>query len=235
MWTNTPRLIQSQLEQRFWWALPRSAHAVHFSSVSRLSSPSGLHCERLRCPDHISDHSLPRSKAKGGALKGSGRNAGSGALVRVMFPDKSIGNIDDEERESMRRNWPGAHDRELDSRILNLRILYDWPALKSVMHICPGSSADTFKLNDLFNLLDMHGPLGFGVRAPDPPEQGGEQFFDARRLIGATNALRVAGVTTISEFFQPDHNFLDATQNSLSRLPSGGRVRLARTASRAAV
>ena len=77
MWTNTPRLIQSQLEQRFWWALPRSSHAVHFSSVSRLSS-SGLHCERLRCPDHISDRSLPRSKAKGWALKGSGRNAGSG-------------------------------------------------------------------------------------------------------------------------------------------------------------
>src|ERR1035437_9049526 len=93
MWTNTPRLIQSQLEQRFWWALPRSAPAVLFSSVSRLSSPSGLHCERLRCPDHISDRSLPRSKAKGWALKGSGRNAGSGALVRVLFPDKSIGNL----------------------------------------------------------------------------------------------------------------------------------------------
>jgi hypothetical protein len=103
---------------------------------------------------------------------------------------KSIGNIDDGERESMRRNWPGAHDKELDGRILHLRILYDWPALKSVVHICPGSSAGTFKLNDLFNLLDMHGPLGFGVRAPVPFEGGG-QFFDARRLIGAKNALRM--------------------------------------------
>lgn len=103
---------------------------------------------------------------------------------------KSIGNIDDGERESMRRNWPGAHDKELDGRILYLRILYDWPALKSVVHICPGSSAGTFKLNDLFNLLDMHGPLGFGVRAPVPFEGGG-QFFDARRLIGAKNALRM--------------------------------------------
>ena len=97
---------------------------------------------------------------------------------------KSIGNIDDGERESMRRNWPEAHNKELDGRILHLRILYDWPALKSVVHICPGSSAGTFKLNDLFNLLDMHGPLGFGVRAPVPFEGGG-QFFDARRLIGA--------------------------------------------------
>ena len=90
----------------------------------------------------------------------------------------------------MRRNWPAADDKALDSRILHLRILYDWPALKSVVHLCPGSSADTFKLNDLFNLLDMHGPLGFGVRAPTPSEGGG-QFFDARRLIGAKNALRM--------------------------------------------
>jgi hypothetical protein len=41
----------------------------------------------------------------------------------------------------------------------------------------------------------------------------------------------VAGVTTISELFQPDHNFLSATQNSLSRLPSRGRGHLAWRAS----
>jgi hypothetical protein len=41
----------------------------------------------------------------------------------------------------------------------------------------------------------------------------------------------VAGVTTISELFQPDHNFLSTTQNSLSRLPSRGRGRLACRAS----
>lgn len=28
-----------------------------------------LHCQRLRCPDHVSDRSLPRSKAKGWALQ----------------------------------------------------------------------------------------------------------------------------------------------------------------------
>ena len=103
---------------------------------------------------------------------------------------ESIDTISEAEREAMRRNWPAADDKALDSRILHLRILYDWPALKSVVHLCPGSSADTFKLNDLFNLLDMHGPLGFGVRAPTPSEGGG-QFFDARRLIGAKNALRM--------------------------------------------
>jgi hypothetical protein len=103
---------------------------------------------------------------------------------------KSIGNIDDEEREAMRRNLPPMGDRDTGNRILHLRLLYDWPALKSMVRICPGGSTGTFKLNDLFNLLDMHGPLGFGVRAPVPFEGGG-QFFDARRLIGATNALRM--------------------------------------------
>ena len=64
----------------------RSSHAVHFSSVSRLSSPSGLHCERLRCPDHISDRSLRGRKLKDGPSNGSGRNAGSGVLIRVLLP-----------------------------------------------------------------------------------------------------------------------------------------------------
>ena len=90
----------------------------------------------------------------------------------------------------MRRNWQGANDEELKSRIISLRLIYDWPALKSVVRICPGSSKDTFKLNDLFNILDMHSPLGFGVRAPTSFEGEG-QFFDARRLIGAKNALRM--------------------------------------------
>lgn len=103
---------------------------------------------------------------------------------------ESIGNIDDGEREAMRRNLPATSDKDVENRILNLRLFYDWPALKSIVRICPGSSTNTFKLNDLFNLLDMHGPLGFGVRAPVPFEGGG-QFFDARRLIGATNALRM--------------------------------------------
>ena len=67
---------------------------------------------------------------------------------------------------TMRRNWrDGATDGELKSRIIYLRLIYDWPALKSLVRICPGSSTDTFNINDLFNLLDLHIPLGFGVRA----------------------------------------------------------------------
>src|SRR5205807_2101010 len=106
----------------------------------------------------------------------------------------SIHSADPKQLDAMRRNWrDGAGDDELHRRIIGLRLIYDWPALKSVVRICPGSSTANFKLNDLFNILDMHIPAGFGVRAP--ARQGlssGEkqqQFFDARRLIGAKNAL----------------------------------------------
>jgi hypothetical protein len=59
-----------------------------------------------------------------------------------------------------------------------------------VASICPGSTTGKFKLNDLFNLLDMHIPPGFGFRAPsqDNAKKQHQQFFDARRLIGAKNA-----------------------------------------------
>lgn len=101
-----------------------------------------------------------------------------------------IGMINDEERAAMHRNWSGANsDNDLENRILELRLLYDWPTLKSVVRICPGHGTENkFKINDLFNLLDMHAPLGFGVRAPASSKG---QFFDARRLIGAKNALRM--------------------------------------------
>lgn len=102
----------------------------------------------------------------------------------------SISEISDEQRKAMERNWrPGAREDELDQRIIDLRLIYDWPALKSAASICPGSSTDKFRLNDLFNLLDMHIPAGFGVRAPGSKRRPEDQFFDARRLIGAKNAL----------------------------------------------
>ncbi len=109
---------------------------------------------------------------------------------------RSIHLIDAEQMEALRRNWQaGADEDELKRRIIELRLTYDWPALKSVVRICPGSATDGFKINDLFNVLDMHIPLKFGFRAPADKERewtstrAGEQFFDARRLIGAKNAL----------------------------------------------
>jgi hypothetical protein len=82
----------------------------------------------------------------------------------------------------MRRNWRKSAGREeLHKRIVDLRLTYDWPALKSVVSICPGSATGKFKLNDLFNLLDMHIPPGFGFRAPSQHSTKKQlaQFFDA--------------------------------------------------------
>ena len=106
---------------------------------------------------------------------------------------RAIDFIDNTHLAAMARNWqPDAKEEELRSRIIELRLIYDWPALKSMVRICPGSATDKFRLNDLFNLLDMHLP-GFGVRAPAYHENANnrriEQFFDARRLIGAKKAL----------------------------------------------
>jgi hypothetical protein len=108
----------------------------------------------------------------------------------------SINEINDNQFQAMRRNWrPGASKKELLKRIVGLRLTYDWPALKSVISICPGSATGKFRLNDLFNLLDMHIPPSFGVRALALRRSSGlkrplqEQFFDARRLIAAKNAL----------------------------------------------
>jgi hypothetical protein len=114
---------------------------------------------------------------------------GEDAYRGIHFTDRS-------QIDAMRRNWrDGASDDELRGRIIHLRLIYDWPALKSVVRVCPGRATDKFKLNDLFNILDMHIPLGFGFRAPahriimGQEKEIQEQFFDARRLIGAKNAL----------------------------------------------
>jgi len=98
-------------------------------------------------------------------------------------------NIDIFERDhlaAMARHWkPGADDDELRSRIMALRLVYDWPALKDVVRICPGARSKSFKINDLFNVMDMHIPLGHGFRA----DEG--RFLDQRRLLGAKSALKM--------------------------------------------
>jgi hypothetical protein len=121
-------------------------------------------------------------------------------LIGILGDDdsayESISAVDDDQIETMRRNWQeGADLEELRRRIIDLRLIYDWPALKSVVRLCPGGATDGFKLNDLFNLLDMHIPPGSGFRGLVPEKYAGlgdqyqQQFFDVRRLTGAKNAL----------------------------------------------
>lgn len=98
----------------------------------------------------------------------------------------SIHIIDREHLDAMARHWKaGSTEDDLRKRIVALRLIYDWPALKEVVRICPGVRSEKFKINDLFNVLDLHIPLGHGFRA----EEG--QFLDTRRLLGAKAALKM--------------------------------------------
>ena len=66
-----------------------------------------------------------------------------------------------------------------------MRTLYDWPALKAVIDVCPGAQGGNFQLIDLFNVLDMHGQSGHGFRV----EEG--KFLTPQRVLGARNALKM--------------------------------------------
>ena len=89
--------------------------------------------------------------------------------------------------EAMRPHWvPGATDDDLRNRIVALRTLYDWPALRAVINVCPRAAQDdSFRLNDLFNVLDMHGQSGHGFRVKEG------EFLTPQRVLGARNALKM--------------------------------------------
>ena len=103
---------------------------------------------------------------------------------------KSIDVITDHHIETMARHWRSDAGRdELTRQIMALRLVYDWPALKAIVGICPGIRAESFKINDLFNVMDMHVPLGHGFRAEN------QMFLDSRRLIGAKACLKMLLLT----------------------------------------
>ena len=90
---------------------------------------------------------------------------------------------------AMRRNLrPDISEADVRNRIFKLRTLYDWPALRAVVSVCPGthgSGCDRFEIADLFNVLDMHehGGHGFAVE--------GNEFLTSQRISGARNALKM--------------------------------------------
>ena len=98
----------------------------------------------------------------------------------------SIFTITQDQMKAMRRNWRcGAYDDEIWDRIVTLRTLYDWPALKAIINVCPGAQSDRFQLNDLFNVLDMHGQSGHGFRVKEG------EFLTPQRVLSARNALKM--------------------------------------------
>lgn len=96
--------------------------------------------------------------------------------------------IGDQALDAMRRNWADTGSDAVRSRVQEMRNLYDWQALITVVRACPGSRhTDTqgaFKINDLFNILDLHGQSGHGFHA-----EGG--FLTQQQVAGARNALKM--------------------------------------------
>ncbi len=95
----------------------------------------------------------------------------------------SVSDILDQQLEAMGRNWEHKGKDALRQRIVQLRSLYDWPALVAAINICPGATSTGFDLADLFNLLDMHHQSGHGF--PDREKT----FLTPQRVIGARGAL----------------------------------------------
>ena len=121
----------------------------------------------------------------------------------------SVADINAAELDAMARNWRRNDKDQLRNRIVELRSLYDWPALVAAINVCPhastqprsmltATSADTcFELMDLFNLLDMHHRSGHGF-----PDRDG-RFLTPQRVLGARGAL---GLLIQSLFYVDWHN-----------------------------
>ena len=84
-----------------------------------------------------------------------------------------------------------ATDNELRGRILELRSLYDWPALKAVIQVCPGVTTNNFDLKGLFNLLEVHSQDTHGFRMKT------DIFLTPQRIIGALGALKIVAAYII--------------------------------------
>ena len=94
--------------------------------------------------------------------------------------------VDDREIDAMRRHWEPTSRTKVSRRILHLRTAYDWPALKEVINACPGIRADEeqIKINDLFNIMDLHDQSGHGFHADGA-------FLTPQQVGGAKSALKM--------------------------------------------
>lgn len=96
--------------------------------------------------------------------------------------------VNNDELEAMQRHWKPTIRSELRRRILTLRATYDWLALTEIIKACPGSREPVchkrFKINDLFNIMDLHDQSGHGFHA-------GDVFLTPQQVRSAKNALKM--------------------------------------------
>lgn len=90
--------------------------------------------------------------------------------------------------QALARQFPLLSEDERKRRGRELQSTYDWGTLRQVVHVCPGHDARSFKLQDLFNLLDMHiqSHHGFYVYSGNGT---GQRFVPSEALVVARNAL----------------------------------------------
>lgn len=100
--------------------------------------------------------------------------------------------ITPEQLSAMRDNWDGDDDA-LRNRILSLRMLYDWIALKSIIKILHSENSASHQipkfLTDLINILDIQSTSGHGFRISE------REFLTPVRIAGARNALKMLFLT----------------------------------------
>ncbi len=89
-------------------------------------------------------------------------------------------------RQALDRQFPALPLADRERRGRELKATYDWGTLQRLIGICPGHQAAAFKLQDLFNLLDMHITGHHGFHAGGA---GGPEFIMPESLPAARDAL----------------------------------------------
>ena len=87
-------------------------------------------------------------------------------------------------REAMGRHWHDPSPDALNLRIHDLRSKYDWPALKEILTICPGYDVDELRVQDVFNVIDLHAQTYHGFPVT-------KRFLAAGRLVAARRVLQL--------------------------------------------
>ena len=94
--------------------------------------------------------------------------------------------VGDGEVEAMQHHWEPTGPTEVRRQILHLRAAYDWPALKEIIKACPGirGRKKEIKINDLFNIMDLHDQSGHGFHAD-------RAFLTPQQVGSAKSALKM--------------------------------------------
>ena len=113
-------------------------------------------------------------------------------MLTILGDGRSVAKateVGDGEIAAMQRHWEPTSGAEVRQRILHLRAAYDWPALKEIVKACPGiRTEDKFKINDLFNIMDLHDQSGHGFHADNTfltPQQVGSAKSALKMLLQA--------------------------------------------------